>query len=522
MTTQRKIRSGDPDETITWARRILILAIAGIILLTLYPFRFSVAGGARSPFLLGESDKTYGSLDALLNILLFAPFGFGFCAVLRKRVRSRFALAAMTLAAGAFFSYLIEFAQFFIPERDSGWSDVVTNGTGALVGALIFLFCGRALLSCVAYVEERIEGLATRRNTAIALLIYFLAWFGLSARLQKDTALSNWGSGALLAVGNGAIGRDWSAWHGQIDRLEFWDRALPNDVVSELSAAGDADPNSLDALVNYDLSGAPPYRDRAGFLPDLEWAPARARLGDTPGLVWRGSAWVATSGPVSALTARLRRTNQFSLRLRCEPTHVEKVWAGMAAISQPGVLDMELWQENDGVNFWFRTPISARRSHLVWKVPRVFIAGQPRDLLFSYDGSRLALFVDGKPWGGFYHLGPATRLAELVRTAKTSELDGYRYVFYILIFAPAGCALGWMRRRPDANRLAVALIVVAACLLPPALLELVLVRVGGQPISRGNIVLGMVMTLAGLLWIGVGRKSTTQASNELAVQADSR
>ena len=86
-----------------WSNRILILAIAGILFLTMYPFRLNIhalANGA-SPFLLGKSEKS-GLVDALLNVLLFVPFGFGLGEKLRERGKSiRFVLLA-TLAAGAF------------------------------------------------------------------------------------------------------------------------------------------------------------------------------------------------------------------------------------------------------------------------------------------------------------------------------------------------------------------------------------------------------------------------------------
>jgi hypothetical protein len=62
-----------------WSNRILILAIAGILFLTLYPFRFDFHAPARmvSPFLLGKGFKVHGLYDAFLNVLLFTPFGFG-------------------------------------------------------------------------------------------------------------------------------------------------------------------------------------------------------------------------------------------------------------------------------------------------------------------------------------------------------------------------------------------------------------------------------------------------------------
>ena len=94
----------EPQNTpsISWSNRILILATAGILFLTLYPFRLNfhaLANGA-SPFLLGKSGKS-GLVDALLNVLLFVPFGFGLSERLREPGKSiRFVLLA-TVAVGA-------------------------------------------------------------------------------------------------------------------------------------------------------------------------------------------------------------------------------------------------------------------------------------------------------------------------------------------------------------------------------------------------------------------------------------
>src|SRR5277367_2207329 len=90
-----------------WSNRILLLAIAGILFLTLYPFRFdfhaAVPGGG-SPFLLGRSLKAPRLLDVLLNVLLFVPFGFGLAARVRERGKPRTVTFVLALAAGALFS----------------------------------------------------------------------------------------------------------------------------------------------------------------------------------------------------------------------------------------------------------------------------------------------------------------------------------------------------------------------------------------------------------------------------------
>src|SRR6202050_5744838 len=86
------------------SNRILILATAGILFLTLYPFRFDfhiVSPTGSSALFLGRSFKPAGFLDAFLNVLLFVPFGFGLAEKLRERKISRGAAIFMGFAAGA-------------------------------------------------------------------------------------------------------------------------------------------------------------------------------------------------------------------------------------------------------------------------------------------------------------------------------------------------------------------------------------------------------------------------------------
>ncbi len=125
------------ESAFSWSNRILALAVAGILFFTLYPFRFSLHATPQlngSPFLLVSGGKSSGPLNAFLNISLFVPFGFGLSKKLREKGKSGATILLLTIVAGAFFSYCIEFVQIYIPTRDSGWEDVFTNATGAVVG----------------------------------------------------------------------------------------------------------------------------------------------------------------------------------------------------------------------------------------------------------------------------------------------------------------------------------------------------------------------------------------------------
>src|ERR1700678_915394 len=180
------------DPPSSWSNRILILATAGI-LLTMYPFRFSfhlLQNGA-SPFFLGKSQES-GLSDAFLNVLLFVPFGFALAEKLRERGKSARLALIIACATGAFFSYTIEFLQLCIPERNSGWEDVFTNGLGSLVGSALYLLAGGLVVRAFSSAQRFLAGWLTPIWIACVLLVYFCCWFALGGELQKQSRLSNW------------------------------------------------------------------------------------------------------------------------------------------------------------------------------------------------------------------------------------------------------------------------------------------------------------------------------------------
>src|ERR1700687_5352369 len=149
------------------ANRILILSLIGIAYLTLFPFRFDFASPqsrTTSPFLLGPSLKHGAHIDFLLNVLLFVPFGFGIAAQLRKRGINRGGVLALALAAGAVTSYGVEFLQFYIPTRNSGWDDVTPNTLGAVLGFLVFDRWSDILLKHLSAWEEKVAAWLSLRR----------------------------------------------------------------------------------------------------------------------------------------------------------------------------------------------------------------------------------------------------------------------------------------------------------------------------------------------------------------------
>ena len=90
--------------------------------------------------------------DVLVNVAGFVPLGFFFCMFFSSDEASRKAMVA-TITLGALFSLTIEVLQGFIPTRDSGTTDILTNTLGAALGAM--LYRGGALEVLLRRLESR-------------------------------------------------------------------------------------------------------------------------------------------------------------------------------------------------------------------------------------------------------------------------------------------------------------------------------------------------------------------------------
>lgn len=80
--------------------------------------------------------------DVLRNIVGFVPFGFALYGFLLLSGKTRSA-SLVTVLAGACTSFGIEVLQAFIPQRESGLTDVMTNTFGMLCGALLLRFIAK-------------------------------------------------------------------------------------------------------------------------------------------------------------------------------------------------------------------------------------------------------------------------------------------------------------------------------------------------------------------------------------------
>lgn len=497
----------------SWANRILILAVAGILFLTLYPFRidFHTPDGIRYPFLLGKSLKTAGFYDAFLNVLLFTPFGFGLAEELRERGKSRSFTFVAVLIAGACFSYAIEFLQIYIPERDSGWEDVFTNSSGAVVGCLLFDAFGALLLPILSAWERALGTIFSGWRAALALLLYFGLWCAASIPLQRATQLRNWNPDVLLTIGNDASGKN--PWAGQIRLVQIWDRSIASDQATRISALTGAVRGDPSPLLSYDFSAAEALRGGSKPATALFWTPRPPANPETESLVLDRSSWLSSQGAIRDVVQSLRKSNQFTLRIICAPAKANGPDARILSIAQPsGLADLNVRQEGTALVFWFRNGITVKKSQLASHVPELFKTNESHDILYSYDGSNLTVYVDGKAEPIRYKLGPGATLATWVgHRVKSAELTGYHYIYYALVFFPAGALIGIAMRHMARQRFSVYMIVGVVVLIAPTLLELLLVSNSGRSFAAWYLPLSMMLILGGILWINADRPTACRA-----------
>lgn len=502
---KQKLPDQESKQLPGWSGRILILAVAGILFLTLFPFRFvfhTEPRGILSPFLLQSGIKSAGALDDFLNVLLFVPFGFGLAGMLRDRGMRRIKSLASCLFAGALLSYGVEFLQNYIPNRDSGWHDVFTNSTGAIVGCLLFEFAGRYTVHLLSAAEKFATNYLTWQRSIWIIALYFAAWVIFSIPLQQHARIWNWDSNALLSVGNFSSGRLDTAWRGSIYRLDFYDRSIPENVAEKMTAENSSESTSTGLVATYDFSVVPPVKDGTGHLPNLDWISSTSSPPTVNPIVLDGKSRLVSASPIGLLAKNFTETNQFSLRLICAAANVSEMAGRIVTISRgSGTIDLDVKQEGADLVFWFRNRLSARRWILPWNVPGVFQKNQVRDILLSFDGAHLSLYIDGRKDSHAYLLGPAAVLAHFFRSIKTSELEGYNYVYYALIFFLGGALIGISIRNPSTRAIQCYFLLGAGFILPAVVLELVLMHVAGRAISFSNIILSISLVAGGSLWV---------------------
>jgi VanZ family protein len=140
----------------SWRTQLLAFTLTVILATTLWP----VHDAEPRPLLACIVCGVHGVADVLLNVLLFVPVGVALAANARR--------VAHCVLVAALLSASIEFAQLYIPGRDSSVGDVLSNTLGATFGALLL----RTTPAWLQPSSQRASALSRSAALAAAALCY--------------------------------------------------------------------------------------------------------------------------------------------------------------------------------------------------------------------------------------------------------------------------------------------------------------------------------------------------------------
>jgi glycopeptide antibiotics resistance protein len=127
-----------------WFALLTAATVATILLVCLYPFRFSIRHGDINAVgaLIGSWAKPPEAIDFILNIALYVPLGVFGALSLPPRSQRKWRRVGLVTAGAALLSIAIELTQYFDAARYTAATDVYANALGAFLGAagVVLLF----------------------------------------------------------------------------------------------------------------------------------------------------------------------------------------------------------------------------------------------------------------------------------------------------------------------------------------------------------------------------------------------
>jgi hypothetical protein len=472
-----------------------------IALLTLFPYQIlpnETVLHRQQPFLLWFFEKYPSRRDVCLNILLFAPFGFGLGWRLDKwKFRWPVALL-LTCAASAAFSFSIELLQNYMPTRTSSWFDVLANTAGGPLGWILYRMFGGRIGQLLSFFLDDVLPFLTPKVFAAVFVVY--AAFGIVASipLSRETTLSNWNLSYPLVIGNVPNGE--YPWHGQILELTLTDRAVNAVEAADVLQNGLSSVASENIVASYGRGSPGDPQEGKGHSAPMRWTPqgttdAGLKQGLLPGL-----GWMQTESATETIAKRIRDANQFSVYVVCMPIRTSSYGPAWLVSLAPNAdeRDIALGQQLSHLVFRLRTPLTGIHGlPPEYRIRNFFLTTGTRRILFTYDGATLRSYWDSER-GHAMELGPGAALFRHWHRLRQFETLGYKRLYYGLIFVPLGCLLGLATR--IAKRLSV-LAVGCGLLVPSAILEPILTAASRRPLYPANILLGIGLATASYVFV---------------------
>ncbi|AFZ34832.1 VanZ family protein [Stanieria cyanosphaera PCC 7437] len=467
---------------IQWANVIAVVGSTCLILLaTLFPFNFTPTNFSWQT--IHSSFGAQSDLNDLVgNVLLFIPFGVSLLSLLIKHKIKLFWAICLTTLTSIGLSLSVEILQIFLPSRSSDYSDLITNSTGGLLGAIGYCLWNLAKFnSLLSRLLETLKPLLSRQKLAAALIIWVLFTGFVALTLQKATYFSNWATDFPLILGNEATGD--RPWQGTISQLAIAPRAMDESEITEVFAKQGFLPSEL-LIANYALTGKDNYQDQTNQLPDLIWQGNQPQNQITTGVNVTSDSWLSTPTPATKLAQKLRQTSQFTISTIVTTANPQQVGPGriITFSSDPFHRNFTLGQHYSYLIFRLRTPITGENGmYTGLSVRGIFKDNQPIHLILTYKHSFLRLYVNSPENLHILGLTPEITLFRYLFPLEGDNLHLTKFglllnklLYYLLFFVPLGILTALIITLFPTRLSWTILLFMAGIVVPALLLELLI------------------------------------------------
>jgi glycopeptide antibiotics resistance protein len=473
-----------------------------VLFATLYPYDFDFKETVNSLwhiFLILEQGKS-DTLDVLKNVLLFMPLGFSLACLMQNRRHIGLVMFAVILLVCFGLSYTIEIIQIFLPSRFASLIDILSNVAGGILGFLCFLL----LESKVKVIDN--TSAFMKRNLQLSFLGYAVFAILISISLQHFSSLNNWDRTYPILLGNERTGD--RPWQGYISELYIANRAISGTEVAQIiSKKKTVDLIGESLIASYQLTGSGNYHDDGGNLPDLIWRGEPRDVQQRKGVFLDSNHWLETAASAEYLTQRIVGTSQFTLGMTVATSDTKQIGpARIISLSEdPGHRNFTLGQQGSDLVFRLRTPVTGENGTNPFLVaPDVFATKNLHNLIVTYDGLNLLLYVDGKRSSNSLKLNPGIILFSSLFRQYTYYAIGYKamhYVYYALVFIPLGILMTLTVKIMRSRFFIKVIIICGYIMLPPIILEGILVIVSGRVVSMDNLLISMIFTISPMVFL---------------------
>jgi glycopeptide antibiotics resistance protein len=438
-----------------------LLAASAVVIgyATLFPFDFRLEGASPTGA-ISDLDWTFAEsyvvTDMLLNVVLFLPFGFAAAGVLASRgIGRRGALVGAVIAATAC-SFVVELAQAMLLVRFASVADVVANGLGGTLGAILYLHVRRSTSSTAPRAVTWLRRTCTVRRLAAAYLLALAIALAGSSWLSTRMRTSDWDSTYPLMIGNERTGD--RPWAGVVSSFSLFDRWLSTE---ELDAFGRTArvPDGASLLADNDFTAEP------SGVPEFT---ARGAGGErTAAGIVVGDGWLQSVGPADAISRAIGRTSEFTLSLHVATRSLDQSGPARIVTVSDGLFRRNLTVAQDGPDLVVRvrTPfLGPDGTDPELAAPNVFADEQTHHVVVRFDAGRVRVDVrdtrlshslDLTPEGTALFAAFPNRIERLHLSGTSQAVFWATYRLVLLGPAAVLGAFAWRRRGDDPRALLV-------------------------------------------------------------------